>query len=130
MSMKVSRVEGLLFKAEFGGHEILAGKIDEEHEPTGMSPGAVMVAGLGLCTASRTIEQMMNRGWKAKGLELTVQTKYNKDMNRASSFEIGINLEADLTEEQRQEILYEAKRCFVGNTIKSMPEFSYTLNLV
>ena len=128
--MKVSRVAGLLFKAEMGGHEILAGRIDEDHEPAGMSPGAVMVAGLGLCTASRTIEQMMKRGWEAKGLELTLKTKYDKGMNRASSFEIDINLEADLTEEQRQEILYEATRCFVGNTIKSTPEFSYTLNLV
>ena len=130
MSMKVSRVAGLLFKAEMGGHEILAGRIDEDHEPAVMSPGAVMVAGLGLCTASRTIEQMMKRGWEAKGLELTLKTKYDKGMNRASSFEIDINLEADLTEEQRQEILYEATRCFVGNTIKSTPEFSYTLNLV
>ena len=60
--MKVSRVECLLFKAEYGGHEILAGRIDEEHEPEGMSPEAVMIAGLELCTASRTFEKMMKRG--------------------------------------------------------------------
>jgi uncharacterized OsmC-like protein len=130
MSIKVKRAEGLKFKAQFQGHEIVAGRIDEKHKSEGMSPGLVMIAGLGLCTASRTIEQLMKRGWEAKGLELEVSTKLNKDLNMVTAFDIAINLEADLSEEHRQEILNEAKKCFVANTIKSTPKFIYTLNLV
>jgi uncharacterized OsmC-like protein len=130
MDMKITLVEGLKFKAEYMGHEIISGRIDSDHEPEGMSPGSIMIAGLGLCTATRTVEQMMKRGWKAKGLELTVKSKYNKDLNKATSFQIIINLEADLSEEQSKEIFSEAKRCFVANTIKGAPEFSYELNLV
>ena len=129
MSMKITRIDGLKFKAEYAGHSLVAGRIDDQHEADGMSPGSILVAGLGLCTATRIIEQMMKRSWEAKGLELTVKTKYDKGLNRATSFELIIDLEADLTEEQRKEILFEAKRCFVANTLKSTPEISYKLNL-
>jgi uncharacterized OsmC-like protein len=130
MSMKISRIDGLKFKAEYSGHAIVSGRIDEEHESEGMNPGSILMAALGLCTATRTIEQMMKRGWEAKGLELTIKSKYDKGLNRATSFELTIDLEADLTEDQRKEILFEAKRCFVANTLKSTPEISYKLNLV
>jgi uncharacterized OsmC-like protein len=130
MSVKVGRINGLKFKAVYNNHEIIAGRIDNEHEPEGMSPSAIMIAGLGLCTATRTVEQIMKRGCDVKGLDLEVKTKSSKDLNLATSFDITINLEADLSEEQRLEILKEAQRCFVANTIKSSPKFTYTLNLV
>ena len=41
-----------------------------------------------------------------------------------------VEIEADLTEEQRQEILKEAGRCFVSNTIKNSPEVNVSLKLV
>ena len=130
MSMKVTRVEGLKFKAEHQGHTIIAGRVDDQHQQEGMSPGAVMIAGLGLCTASRVIEQMMKRGWEAGGIEVTVRTKVSKDLNMATDFEVDIMLEASLTEGQRQEMLAEAQRCFVGNTLKGSPRFTYDLRLV
>jgi len=43
---------------------------------------------------------------------------------------LDIKLEADLTEDQREEIFEEAKLCFVANTLKGAPEITYSLALV
>jgi uncharacterized OsmC-like protein len=51
-------------------------------------------------------------------------------MNRATEIAMEVDLEADLTEEQRLEILNEAERCFVNNTIKSTSEVRVDLKLV
>jgi len=43
---------------------------------------------------------------------------------------LDIKLEADIAEEQREEIFEVAKLCFVANTLKDAPEISYSLTLV
>jgi len=39
-----------------------------------------------------------------------------------------IKVEADLDEEQRKEVLKEAGRCFVGNTLRNPPEVRFSLS--
>jgi uncharacterized OsmC-like protein len=51
-------------------------------------------------------------------------------MNRATDIAMEVELEADLTEEQRQEMLKEAGRCFVSNTLKNTPEVRVELKLI
>jgi uncharacterized OsmC-like protein len=59
-----------------------------------------------------------------------VKLRANKELRTATSFDLDIRLEADLAEDQREEIFEEAKRCFVVNTLKGAPEISYSLTLV
>jgi uncharacterized OsmC-like protein len=129
--MRISRIEGLKFKTEHSGFEIISDvPIPSDHEPEGMSPGALMMAALGTCMCSRLVDQMNNRGWEAGGVEVTVKCKSNKELRTATSFDLDIRLEADLTEDQRKEIFKEAKICFVANTLKGTPEINYSLTLV
>ena len=131
MSMRISRIEGLKFKTEYRGLEVISDvPIPTDHEPEGMSPGALMMAALGTCVGSRLVDQMNKRGWEAGGVEVTVKYKSNKELRTATSFDLDIRLEADLTEDQREEIFEVAKGCFVANTFKGAPEINYSLTLV
>jgi len=131
MSMKITRIEGFKFKTEYRGFEVISDvPIPIDHEPEGISPGALMMAALGTCAGSRLVDQMNKRGWEAGSVEVTVKYKSNKELRTAISFDLGIKLEADLTEDQRKEIFEEAKICFVANTLKGAPEINYSLTLV
>ena len=130
MSAKIERIEGTKFKATVGGFEIITGRVSDGSPPEGMAAGAVLFAAIGLCTGTRVAEQMKNRGWEATAIRVNVRPKVSKDMNRATEISMEVELEADLTEEQRLEILKEAGRCFVSNTIKNTPEIRVNLKLV
>jgi uncharacterized OsmC-like protein len=130
MSAKIERIEGTKFKATVGGFEIITGRVSDDSPPEGMAAGAVLFAAIGLCTGTRVAEQMKNRGWEAGAIRVNVRPKVSKDMNRATEISMEVELEADLTEEQRLEILREAGRCFVSNTIKNTPEIRVSLKLV
>ena len=130
MSPKIERIEGTKFKASVGGFEIITGRVSDDEPPEGMAAGAVLFAAIGLCTGTRVAEQMKNRGWEAGTIRVNVKPKVSKDMNRATETSMEVELEADLTEEQRQEILREAGRCFVSYTIKNTPEVRVELKLI
>ncbi len=130
MSAKIERVEGHKFRAIVNGFEIVTGKVSENASPSGMSPGGVLFASVGLCSGTRIVEQMEKRGWDVGNVRLTVMSKVSKDMNRATEIAMEIEVEADLTEEQREEVLREAGRCFVGNTLRNPPEIKIELKVV
>ncbi len=130
MSMKISWIEGLKFKTEYRGLEIITDIPDDDHEQEGMSPGHLMMVALGTCVCSRLVDQMNKRNWGLEGVELTLKAKSNMEVRTATSFDLDIRLKADLTEDQRKEIFEVAKGCYVANTIKGVPEFSYSLTLV
>ena len=130
MSAKIERIEGTKFKVTVGGFEIITGRVSDDSPLEGMAAGAVLFAAMGLCTGTRVAEQMKNRGWEAGMIRVNVRPKVSKDMNRATEIAMEVELEADLTEAQRQEMLREAGRCFVSNTIKNTPEVRVELKLI
>ena len=73
---------------------------------------------------------MKNRDWEVGAVRINVKPKVSKDMNRATEIKMEVELEADLTEEQRMEILRETGRCFISNTIKNPPEIRVKIKLV
>jgi len=56
-----------------------------------------------------------------------VKLRVNKELWTAPKFDLNIRLEADLAEDQRDEIFKEAKRCFVANTLKGAPRSATAL---
>jgi uncharacterized OsmC-like protein len=112
------------------GFEIITGRVSDDSLSEGMAAGAVLFAAMGLCTGTRVAEQVKNRNWEAGTIRVNVRTKVSKDMNRATEITMEVDLEADLTEEQRQKMLKEARRCFVSNTIKNTPEVRVELKLI
>lgn len=127
MSLKVTQVEGGLFKAEYRGAEVIAGRVDPDSPYVGISPGNLMVAALGMCNGVYVEDYLRREGIEYDSLEITVDRKYERDPPRATEFDIRIGLRGDLSEEERNGVLEAARRCYVGNTFEGKPKINVSL---
>lgn len=125
MSVKVTRIEGGKFKAEVDGFEVLSGRIDDKNPPVGMSPGRLMVASLGLCSAFHVASYLRRNRIEAKSLVLDVEAKNEEGPRRVSEFRITVEVGTELSAEQVKGLLAELRRCYVGNTMRNAPKISY-----
>lgn len=125
MSVKITQIEGTQFKAEADGFEIRSGRIDAQTLPDGMSPGKLLTASLGLCSAFHAALYLKRNDIYVTELVLSVEAVNEKVSSRASQFNIEIKVGASLTESQVQDLSMEIQRCYVGNTLKGNPKISY-----
>jgi uncharacterized OsmC-like protein len=130
MAHNIQWLGDLKFKAEWNGLEIFSHEADEMKDQTAMDPATIFASSLGLCTASRIIETCTKKGWPVKNLHIKLVPKVNLNESRFDAFNLGIELEADLTEEQRRELLAEAHNCWVHRSLKHEPVISLSLKLV
>jgi putative redox protein len=129
MIHNISWLGDLKFKAEWNGLEIISHETSDMKNLVAMPPGAIFAASLGLCTASRIIGTCQKKGWTVKDLKIKLDPTVNFNEWRTDAFKLDIELQADLTEEQRRELLAEAHNCFVHRTLKHGPEISLNLLL-
>jgi len=129
MVHNISWLGDLKFKAEWNGLEIISHETKDYKDLEAMPPGAIFAASLGLCTASRIIGTCQKKGWPVKDLNIKLDYKLNMVEFRADAFMLDIELKADLTEEQRKELLAEAHNCFVHKSIKHGPEIMLNLKI-
>ena len=127
MSVKVTQVEGGLFKAECRGAEVIAGRVDPDSPYVGISPGNLMVVALGMCNGVYVEDYLRREGIEYDSLEITVNRKYERDPPRATEFDIQIDLRGDLSDEERKGALESAHRCYVGNTFNCTPKINVSL---
>lgn len=92
-----------------------------------MSPGKLLAASVGLCTATHIAPYLEKQQIEAKDFTLSVVTKPGYTPNRAEAFNITVNLGTALSEKQKKELLEEAQRCYVVNTLKNAPKIILTL---
>jgi uncharacterized OsmC-like protein len=127
MTVKITRTEGDQFKAESDGYQVLSGRLNEQTPPIGMSPGKLMVASLGLCSAFHAAWYLKRQKIDATSLTIEVDETHEKEPSRASGFHIVVKVGANLDQRQTEGLLAEVKRCYVGNTMRGMPRFSYEI---
>ena len=125
--MKITQIEGGLFKAEYRGAEVVSGRVDPVSPYVGISPGNLMVAALGMCNAVYVENYLRSGGIEYESIEVTVDRKYERDPPRATEFDIQIVLRGDLSEEERRGALEAAHRCYVGNTFEGKPKINVRL---
>jgi uncharacterized OsmC-like protein len=116
MSVKVTQVEGGLFKAECRGAGVIAGRVYPDSPYVGISPGNMMVVALGMCNGVYVEDYLRREGIEYDSLEIIVNRKYERDPPRATEFEIQIDLRGDLSKGARKGALEAARRCYVRNT--------------
>jgi uncharacterized OsmC-like protein len=63
-------------------------------------------------------------------LQIEVDVTNDKEPSRASVFNIVVNVGAKLDAKQVEGLLAEVKRCYVGNTMRGTPRFSYEFKTV
>ena len=128
MGVKVTQIEGHQFRAESKGVEIVAGRVDEGSPYVGMSPGTLMVAALGMCTAMHVESYLKKHGIEYDGIEIEVENKYEGALPRTTEFVLDVKGWGDLTEGQRKGVLEEVNRCYVGNTMRGGPKITVNLD--
>jgi putative redox protein len=115
------RRDGLAHEIEFeGGHTLLS---DEPPEAggtnTGPRPTQLLAASLASCVAV-TVEMYANRkGWDVGAVEVDVDVAY--DGYVPSSFDVGLKLPSDLSDEQRERLLTIASSCPVHKVLVGDP---------
>lgn len=129
MPVKITQIEGHLFRAESKGVEIVSGSVDKDSPYVGMNPGALMATAIGMCTAMHVESYLKKEDIKYDGIEITVENAYDKNPPRAKEFTLDIKVGGHLTEDQRGGLLEEANRCYVGNTLRGAPNISVNLGL-
>ena len=130
MPVNITQVDRNVLKAEYNGFEIIAGRPSDEEEYVGMPWGVVMIAGLGLCTVCRAMDQAKLKGYTVEGVSAVVNTTLDESSRYAEAFDIDIELKADIPEDKLREVLYEAEHCFAQNTIREQPEIKVNIKLV
>lgn len=128
MSVKITRLKGMKFKAESDGLEIISGRLDKNSDLEGMMPGRLMAASLGLCTGMHVASYLKRHKLEADGLSLTVEVISGRDPSRAVEFDVELKLNLLLDEKQKKAIIAEAGRCYVSNTLKNTPKINITFN--
>ena len=130
MSVKISQVEGWKLQAEYNGVKLVSGQVTRGGEYTGMSPGQLMVASLGLCTGMHAVSYLEKYKIEYSDLDISLTTEGMSDPTRYGVFNMDISLKADLSEEHYKGLVEECNRCFVGNTLKSQPEIKINVKAV
>jgi putative redox protein len=110
------RREGYAHDVELEGHDL---RVDEPHEAggtdTGPRPTQLLGASLAGCIAI-TVEMYADRkGWDVGPIEVDVEMSYEGQV--PNSFEVGLKLPAELSEEQRRRLLVIATKCPVHKVL-------------
>jgi len=86
----------------------------------GFSPEDLIVAALASCKVATVRFIARKKGWEVRDVDaqLELSVKRNADRSLVSTVQVAIQIEGDLTGEQRAELLREADNCFVHRMIK------------
>jgi uncharacterized OsmC-like protein len=88
-----------------------------------------MVASLGLCAGLYAAWYLKRHNIPDEGLIVEVDTVDMKEPSRVGSFNVKINLKADLSKEDSAGLIASISHCYIGNTLKGKPEINYKLNI-
>lgn len=85
----------------------------------GFSPEDLILAALAACKVATVRFIARKKGWDIRDVDaqLEMSVKRNADRSLASTVQVAIRIEGDLTDEQRAELLHEADHCYVHRMI-------------
>ncbi len=86
----------------------------------GFSPEDLILAALASCKVSTVRFIARKKGWALRDVDaqLTLSVKRNADRSLVSTVEVALQIEGELSDEQRDELLREADNCYVHRMIK------------
>lgn len=104
-----------------GRHSIVGDEpLTSKGTDQGFSPEDLIVAALASCKVATVRFIARKKGWDLRGVDaqLELSVKRNADRSLASTVQVAIQLDGNLTAEQRAELLHEANNCYVHRMIK------------
>jgi uncharacterized OsmC-like protein len=128
MKMEVNWLEGFVFKATCGGHEV----ITDQHEKEGgtdkaMTPAEIFIASLGNCIGVYAARFCKRHNLPIEGMKVLLDWTYAKDPVRIGSIKAELHYPHDIPEAEKKGLLRMAEACFVHETILHKPEVTVEL---
>ena len=98
------------------GDELITGKGTDQ----GFSPEDLILAALASCKVSTVRFIARKKGWAIRDVDaqLELLVKRNPDRSLVSTVHVALQIEGDLSDEQRAELLREADNCYLHRMIK------------
>ena len=104
-----------------GKHSIVADEpIHSKGTDLGLAPSELVLAGLAMCKVATVRHIARKKGWEIGNVEGTLSQKVRRTENGlVPKVNVDITIDGNLTEEQREELLYEADHCYIHRLLES-----------
>ncbi len=104
-----------------GKHSIIADEpIHSKGTDLGLAPTELVLAGLAMCKVATVRHIARKKGWEIGNVEGSLSQKVRRsESGLVPKVSVDISIEGDLTEAQREELLYEADHCYIHRLIQS-----------
>jgi putative redox protein len=103
-----------------GRHSIVGDEpVSSKGTDLGFSPEDLILASLASCKVATVRFIARKKGWEVRDVDaqLEMSVKRNPDRSLATTVHVTIQIEGDLSDEQRTELLREADNCYVHRMI-------------
>ncbi len=104
-----------------GKHSIMADEpINSGGTDLGLAPTELVLAGLAMCKVATIRHIARKKGWEIGNVEGSFSQKVRRTENGLlPKVKVDITIEGELTDAQREELLYEADHCYIHRMIQS-----------
>jgi len=109
-----------------GKHSIVGDEpVNVKGTDLGFSPVELVLAGIAMCKVATVRNVARRKGWEIGNVDadLSIDISKNEDRSFKSTIKSSINIEGELTEEQRSLLIKEADNCYVTRLVKGEWEF-------
>ncbi len=104
-----------------GRHSIVGDEpLTSKGTDQGFSPEDLLLSALASCKVATVRFIARKKGWSLRDVDaqLELSVKRNPDRSLATTVTVQMEIEGDLSDEQRAELLHEADNCYVHRMIK------------
>jgi len=104
-----------------GRHAIMGDEpVKSKGTDLGFSPPELLLAGIAMCKVATVRYIARKKGWDIGNVDgrLVQKVKRGKDRKLATDIKVHIEIEGNLTDEQREELLRESDACYVHRMIE------------
>lgn len=104
-----------------GKHSIVADEpVHSKGTDLGLAPSELVLAGLAMCKVATVRYIARKKGWEIGNVEGALSQKVRRtEDGLVPKVKVDIKIEGNLTEEQKNELLYEADHCYIHRLIQS-----------
>jgi putative redox protein len=118
----LTQQEGLRFCAKYGTNEVIVdSKKEKGGTGLGLSPGELLCASLGACTAMRVVRYYKTIGIPLEGVRAEATYEEDQKNSRGEKFEVRIFLPMGF-HGRKGAVKRVAEACYVKNTLQNPPE--------
>lgn len=103
-----------------GKHSIIGDEpIASKGTDLGLGPTELVLAGLAMCKVTSVRYIARKNGWKIGNVDATLSQEVNRDPNGLkTNVKVQIDIEGEITEDQKAELLKQADNCYVHRMLK------------